>query len=207
MEELLRSGEVKRKLASSGIEQRKSSEKTADQRYNELITAFNVIVEEISRQKKESRVPIDIPSVLNQMAPRTKTIARKRPLCQMHCKKSEPKSFSRDEVLNRSQMKLLRSMETLDSQLGRLIDKLRHRDDCESNDDDDYITYDEDDIEPIIITPNDFDYVSDEPNPNVSAGNDIRRSKRSVRNSSQSKVNAKGKMNGPHLAHEMVTEL
>lgn len=205
LEELLRSGEVKRKSASSEIEQCKSNEKTPDQRYNELITAFNVILEEISRQKKESKVPIDIPHILNQMAPRTKTIVRKRPLYHIYSKKADSKSFSRDKGLDQSQIKLLRSIEKLDSQLTKFIDKLKQSDDFESCDDDDYLTYDDDDIEPIIITPNDFDYISDEPNPKVSGGNFIRRSKRSMKDSSQSKANAEN-MGALHR-HEMVTEL
>lgn len=206
LEELLRSGEVKRKSVSSEIEQCRSSEKTPDQRYNELITAFNVILEEISCQKKESKVPIDIPSILNQMAPRTKIIATKRPLYQIHSKKADSISFSRDKVLGQSKMKLLRSIEKLDSQLTSFIEKLRQSDDFESSDYEDYLTYDDDDNEPIIITPIDFDYISDDPNLKVFAGNDIRRTKRSGTFSSQSKSNANGKMGAVHR-HEMVTEL
>lgn len=206
LEELLRSGEVKRKSVSKEIEQCKSSEKTPDQRYNELITAFNVIFEEISHQMKESKVSIDIPSILNQMAPQTEIIARKRPLYQIHSKKADSRSFSQDKVLDQSKMKLLRSIEKLDSQLTRFIDKLRQSDDYESSDYDDYLTYDDDDIEPIIITPNNFDYISDDPNLKVFGGNDIRRSKRSVTFSSESKANAKGKMGAVHR-YEMVTEL
>lgn len=170
LEELLRSGEVKRNSASKEIEQCKSSEKTPDQRYDELITAFNVIVEEISRQKKESKVPVDIPSILNQMAPRIKTTAKKRPIHRICTKKADPKSFSRDKVLDQS---LLRSIEKLDSQLMKFVDKLKQVD-YERNDNDDYLTYDDDDVEPIIITPNDFDYVSDESDLNVSTGNVMR---------------------------------
>lgn len=180
-DELLRSGKVKRKSASGEDDQCKSSEKSSDQRYNELIGAFNVILEEISRQKKGNKVSVDISSVLNQMAPQTKAIVRKRPLHQIYSKKGESRSHSRDKVLDQSQMKLLRSIEKLESQLTKFIDKLRQNDDCESNDEnDEFSTYDEEEFE-----PGDFDYIDVEPNPKV-LNDIIRRSKRSVKNRSES---------------------
>lgn len=157
-QQLLNSGEIERITTSDEAREFGNNAKSSDARYNELIAAFNVILEEVIRQKKLTtsfKNTLDLHRIINLSTdPYERTAINLKPTKSIehpkrtrkprfdngtssNSNKLRSKSNSLNKCLSPSQIKLLQMVRKLDSQLSKYIEKMKHSDENNS-------TYEED---------------------------------------------------------------